>query len=494
LKYLLLLGLIAVLASCGKPAKSEASPGTGMGATPGACRYATDNGCAAANRNGSFQNASLLTSAQRNGQNSLLPRHPMTFNIPGVDYPIGPDKTLTPQDPRAISDRVCKYQATGGPIPWVYCAGTGIIHETLNNIDFCGRKIGKTPVMLYVGGVGGGTQNPALGSTFTITNSYFCIPPAQNTMGWGGGIGANWNIIYKNNQCDGGTANSGSGFCLNDDVDAVGTSVVVEYNVFTNQGVSRVAGGLNYATWTFRYNFVQGLNDLATTSHGELMLRNCGGGARSPCRPSDDYEGNFIVWNPPPASGLNNATVFPGDGSSDAVSLSSFTMKDNIIVTNRSAFGNVINQALFNARLATLGTVTITGNWVDATGADDCSVNGVKAGGNTVTASSSGNTLTVTGLSGSFGNNPIEPGWLILHSGFTTAAITAYGKGGGNLGTYIFGGSPQTVGSDSLWTLVPGYTGTPTLAPNWNLAGSGAPVAMGLNGPQFTATHCSPGY
>jgi hypothetical protein len=176
---------LSMAAAWPQSAQARLHGGIANGAPAGTCLYPTDNGCAAANQNGSFKNTSLLTSAQQSGQTSRLPSHPMTFNIPGVDYPIGPDKTLTPQDPRTISDGVCAYAATGGPMPWVYCAGTGTINETLNNYDFCGSKIGKTQVLLYAGGVGGVSQNPTLGSTFTVTNSYFCVPPWAKYDGLG---------------------------------------------------------------------------------------------------------------------------------------------------------------------------------------------------------------------------------------------------------------------------------------------------------------------
>jgi hypothetical protein len=477
--------------------EGEVLEASGSDATPKACPYPTDNGCAAANKHGSFQNPSLLISAQQSGQTSLLPKHPMTFNIPAVDYPVGPDKTLSPRDPRTINDGVCVYNGTGANTPpndFVGCTASGVVTETLNNYDFCGTKIGKAILRLYAGGT------PSIGSRLILTNNYFCLFPSTGiysrldnySLAWGGGNGRNWSIIYRNNQCDGSAADANSGFCIRDDADAAGTSIDIRYNAFTNQGVGRISGGFTNMTYTQKYNFIQGLNDLATTNHGELMLRNCTG-ARHNCTSFDNYEGNFIIWNRPHSPGLNNATIFPGDGSSDGVTLTSMTFLNNIIVTNKNGSTTVIDDALFNARLATMGTVTMSGNWVDATGANNCSISGVKSGGSTVTASASGNTLNVTDLSSSFNNFPIEPGWLILHSGFTTASITARGTGVGKTGTYTFGGSPQTLGSDSNWTLVPGYIGTPDLSNNWNLndpSHTGMPRAMNISGPQMTEATC----
>jgi len=454
--------------------------------TSASCPYATDNGCAAANPNGSFQNAGLLTSATQSGQNSLLYLHPMTFNIPAVDYPIGPDKTLTPQDPRNITTG-----NSGGACAWdgteVGCSGSGVLTGVLNNYDFCGSKIGKAAVSVYAGGT------PSAGSSLTITNSYFCLQASGGgQLSWGGGGGNNWSFVYKNNQCDGTSATSSSDYCLRDDVDAVGTSVDVEYSAFTNQNVPRVSTGLTNATWKFRYNFVQGLNDISTAIHGEIMLRNCTG-ARANCTSTEDDTGNFIVWNRIAVHSQNNATFFPSDGASDGLTLGFVNFVNNVVVTNLAADGIAsVGNGLFGQRASTLGNVTITGNWLDASGSGDCGISGAVSGGNTVGAQQTGTVLNVTSLSGSFGNNPIEPGWQAFHSAYTTSSITSFGTASGNTGTYNMSGSSQSAGPDSNWTLVPGFT-SQTLTGNMLLndpSHTGSPTAIGYTGPQMAATNC----
>ncbi len=496
-KNLVRLGLIAVLASCGTSAKSEVRPAPATGAAPGGCPYATDNGCAAANHNGSFQNTSLLTSAQQSGQTSLLPKHPMTFNIPGVDYPIGPDKTLTPQDPRTIKKTAstpCAYTGTGSSAPpndYVGCFGAGTFpNAILNNYDFSGTKIGKAPLGLYI------NSDAGTGSKITITNSYFSIPSGDSkAIGWGQPDGGNWSIVFKNNQCDGSRVTPSSQFCFGNDIDTPGTTFDAEYNAFTNQGVGRVGGGFRYMATTWRYNFIQGLNDILTNNHGEVELRTCSHGG---CKSSEDYEGNFIVWNSTARGSNNNATFFPSTGDSNGLILTSTKFVNNVIVTNTAGSpatptsGHQIGQVLFGMRASSLGDVTITGNWMDATGATGCGVNGVTSGGDSVTASTSGNTLTITETSSSFNNNPIEPGWKIFHSGFVAATITAFGTGRGHLGTYTFDGAPQTLGSDGAWTVVPGFTSA-TLTGNYNLADpshTGTPTPVGFRGPTMRETTC----
>ena len=460
------------------------------------CPYGTgtgDNGCSGANQNGSYQDTNLINSAQQTGQNSLLPLHAVTangivpFNMPGQDYPVGYDKTLTLKDPRTIiNDGVCQWAAT-----FLDCSsiGSGVVNEVLDGYDFSGTTIGKGAV-----GIWAPNSHVSAGSTLTITNSKFSLIPATGTAEVS--VGGNFsNFVFKYNQCDGASADSASGFCF-DSAATVTGSWDIEYNAFTNQGVGRVAGGLTNASWTFKYNFVQGLNDLNTSNHGEIMLRNCSGG-RANCTAFDDYEGNFIIWDPVAFTGGNgdNATVFPGDGASDGVTLTSFTYNQNVVVTNTSISGGLQpDQAMFNSRLAIMGTVNMNKNWTDAHGSNGCSISGVKSGGDTVTAQASGGVVTITGLSGSFGNNPIETKWQFWRGGVLWGTITSMGTSVGNTGT-VNVDNAATVPSDSSWTLVPGFTSL-TANDNFNLndpSHTGVAAAMNISGPQFVAGTCTTG-
>jgi len=433
----------------------------------------TNNGCSGANQNGSFQNANLVNTAQQGGQNSVLPQHAVVsngvvpFNMPAVDYPVGYDKTLTLKDPRTINDGVCQWAST-----FLDCSSTGggVVNEVLNGYDFSGTTIGQAAVGIYAP-----NNHVSSGSTLTITNSKLALLPSAGVLEVGGNFN---NVVFKNNVCDGASANSGSDFCLPSASTGSGTWDI-EYNAFTNQGVGRIAGGQQNIIFIAKYNFIQGLNDLATSNHGELMLRNCTG-SRQNCTGSDDYEGNFIIWNPPSTSGLNNATIFPGDGGSDGVALSSVTFNNNVTVTNINGSTTVIDQAMFNARLSTMGVVTMNNNWTDASGANGCSISGVKSGGNSVTAQQSGTVITITGLSSSFNNSPIEKGWQFWRSGVVVATILSMGTSTGQTGTVNVDTS-ATIGSDSNWTLVPGYTSF-AASGNYLLndpSHTGSPTAMG---------------
>lgn len=496
LKYLPFVLIFAVFAALfAAPANAWLPHGT-----PGTCQQATDNGCALANKNASYQpGASLLTSSAQSGQVTLLPSRgagQLTYNIPAVDYPVGPDKTLTPQDPRNITwsaTTPCSYIGTGGNAPpndYVGCYTSGTYPTAvLDNYDFTGAKIGKTPLNLFL------NTDALAGSVITLTNDYFYVP-AINTMTIG--FGANWSVVFKNSQCDGTNATTSSQHCFESTGDNAGTSLNIDYSAFTNMNVARVIGGLRNTTSAVKHSFIQGLNDLLNDgNHGEVELRTC---SQNNCTSAVDYESNFIIWNARPnsSSTQTNATFFPSTGASNEIRFTSMTIKNNVVVTNTQGIpptptsSHIMGQALFGQRAASLGVVNITGNWVDASGATGCGVSGAVSGGNSITASTSGNTLTITGLSASFNNFPIDIGWQIFHSGFTTANITAFGTGSGNTGTYTFDGPPQALGSDSSWTVVPGFTSA-DLTNNWNLADPshvGTPTAIGFNGPTMRETTC----
>src|SRR6185312_13474005 len=128
LKALLLGGSVLALIAAIQPAEARLHHGgIGTGAAI-SCPYGTgsgDNGCAYAaanNPNGSFYNPNLINTAQQSGQNSLLPLHSVVangivpYNMPGVDYHIGVDTSVTQKDPRTVtlanSQGVCQWATT----------------------------------------------------------------------------------------------------------------------------------------------------------------------------------------------------------------------------------------------------------------------------------------------------------------------------------------------------------------------------------------------
>lgn len=492
--------------------------GVGTGASSG-CLYGTgsgDNGCQLANVNGSFQSGNLLTVGQQSQQISLFPQHSnpanniVPFNIPGIDYPIGPDKTLTPQDPRTISDGTCTYSATGGPAGsdgWVPCSGSGLKAEVLNNYDFSGAKIGKNPVFLYFGG------SPSTGSTALVSNSYLATFASAEAVGYEFA----WNMTFKNNQYDGTNASVSSGSTpIEDDGSFFGTSLDAEYNVFININSVRAYGGTNSGNaQTWKYNYFRGLNDLNTTSHGEVSLISCGGGGGTNCanKTIDHFTavGNFIINNSltdaycSGGGGMggctNSAQWFNSAGATHGIRYANVTISNNVHITNTTgapgggpatpSTSHMWGEALFAMGWANLGVVIGNDNWVGATGSTFCTVNGPANGSESITASQSGTVINITGTSSSYANDPIEPGWQFWRGGIVVATITSMGTSIGNTGTVNVDTS-ATIGSDSNWTLVPGFT-SESFARNYSLddpSNTGIATALNISGPTMKPTNC----
>lgn len=485
----------ASVAALALSSPAEARPHGGIAVAGGGgitCLYGTgtgDNGCSGANQNGSFQSAGLLTVGQQSGQISLFPLHSnpanniVPFNIPGIDYPIAYDKTLTLKDPRTISDGVCAWNVPGN---YVACTGSGTVNEVINGYDFCGTTIGKSAVLLYVGG--GGVN---IGSTFTATNNNFCDLGSGTPFG----ITGNYSYIIKYNQFDGTGATLSSDSPVRDDGQAFGTNVDFEYNAFTNINTVRAFGGGSNsgATQTWKYNYARGLNDLNTTSHGEMSLLSCGSGTNPNCanKTLDHFTaiGNFVISNSLTdaycsggggAGGcINSATWFLSNGAPHGVYVTTTTFTNNVAITNTSGApgggpatpttSHMWGVGLMSGIFPT-DSLTYTGNWADGTGSTACSTNG-PSNSDQGTASTSGNTITITALSSGYNGSPIDKGWLLRNvaAGFTDAKITAYGTGTGKLGTYTFDGPPQTIGSTSGWTILP-YIGSLTASNNKSIA------------------------
>lgn len=496
------------------------------GSAAATCPYGTgsgDNGCAAANQNGSFQDTSLLTAAQQSSQISLFPLHAtvanniVPFNIPGIDYPIGPDKTLTPRDPRTISDGICTYHNNGGSplVELVLCDGSGVVTETLNNYDFGGKIIGQGPVELYFDSKPLGAS---AGSTITVTNSYFNPPAGTGSrFGFGYAVGyqGNWNIVFKNNQCDGADMDLNSDECFRDDGETFGTTIDIEYSVFTHVNKERVMGnGANSGiAQTWKYNYIRGLNDLNTTSHGEVSLLSCGGGSPTNClnKTLDHHTiiGNFVISNSLTdaycvsgggAGGCNNsATWFLSNGQAHGIYVTTTTFQNNVQITNNTGAPGggpatpttpyMWGYSGFSGVWPT-DSLTVTNNWIDGTGSTGgCFTNGPSNALSSTTASTSGNTINITAFGGNYSNNPIDIGWVIKHSGFTDAKITAFVSGAGGAGTYTFSGPAQTLGSDSAWTIVPNI-GSLTASGNKSLAdptNTGIAASIDPSGPTLIA-------
>jgi len=158
-----------------------------------------------------------------------------------------------------------------------------------------------------------------------------------------------------------------------------------------------------------------------------------------------------------PAAEIANSTTAPFylSGTPGGYNFfTSSTVDHNVVVTNLA--GGLVGQHTTSAALGYIGwgmfgTVTITNNYVDPTGAIFCSLNDGGSAG--VSGSISGNTLTVNsvGIGAIYAGAIFEP----VVNVQATAVIQPYGTtdpntgrpstGTGGAGTYVLNGGPQAV-------------------------------------------------
>jgi len=431
---------MAIVAFCANDVQGEARRGAETGAaTAAACPYAIDNGCAGANQNSNLKDPTLLASSIQSGQ-SWTSKHPMNFNVPGVDYPVGYDKTVKLKDPQTDATLLanCPYRAG------VFLCNSGST-PPINGFDFTGAiSAYGHPFSLQFG--------PNTIGTCQVTNSKFLVD-STNTASPVWFKNGTCNRIFKYNQCSGSGASGSATSCIQDDSRSPSNNSDYEYNAFPNQGFPRIITSVGSAgaglTRTFKYNYVYGLGQKDDPNHGEIDLyggqcRGCGYTVKSV-----EWTGNFIVWAKATLS-VNNATFFAGTGDQNNYRTLATTINSNIIVANRDPSGAAtIGRVVVDGEWASLGAVTYNNNYVDPTGAFFCAVNGLVVQ-NTV-ATVNGNTATVT--SGTL--RGVEIGYNINGPGMLQATITNVSGGGGAGTVYTFDGSPQNRGSIAV-TLTPG--------------------------------------
>jgi hypothetical protein len=464
---ILLFCLSVVNAKAGAP-KDGAS-----GSVVSSCPYPVDGGCGGANQNSNFKDASLFAKARQSGQR-WTSEHPMNFNVPGQDYPVGYDKTLTLKDPQTAKlPPQCSFDAAKSR---VLCNSSGDI--TINGFDFTGAisAIGH-PISLQFG--------PNTTGTCTVTNNKFSVDvPTGDLATWF--MNGTCGRVYKFNECRGtGAAGMLSG-CIEDDSLWTSNTLDVEYNAFPSQSGARLiiasgAGG-NGATWKFDYNYVQGLGQAPGGPHGEVDLyggqcRGCGYTIRS-----KTWNNNFIVWDKA-ATSQNNATFFAGTGDLNNYKTLATNINSNVIVTNRNRTSvgrgtQSVGHALVDGQWANLGVVTANNNYLDPTGAAECSRNGLAVQNDV--AFVTGNTATI-----SKGSVNAEVGHFINGPGMRQAIVTAVsGAMPGQVVT--FDGPPQSLGSINV-SFVPGMKSLASSG-NKNLTDG---TSVDLSYPLFTPRACN---
>jgi hypothetical protein len=442
------------------------------GSASGTCLQAVDNGCAGANQNSNY--TTTLASSRQSGQ-TWTSSHPMNFNVPAVDYPVGYDTTLTLKDPQTDAYVLSECTYTNATGTFLCNNGDG---PTFNGYDWTGAISAYGHAFSLQFG-------PNESGTCTVTNSKFLQDGTNsNSALW---IKNNTcNRVVKYNQFLGGGIALTTQCCsaIQDDSRDASNSSDYEYNAFPNQSWNRIitsvgSGGAGL-TRTIKYNYISGLGNKNDGNHSETDLY----GGQSPggvgyTVNSVEWSSNYIVWPSNILVTASNTTFFAGTGDLNNYKSLATVMNSNVIVCNSAASGGAPGHCLVDGQWANLGAVTANNNYIDPWGSSYCASNGLDNQNGVATVS--GNTATFTG-----GSVYSEAGYFISGPGLTQRNVTA-ASGPQFTQTVTFDGAAVgSLGSISV-IVVPGMASL-TSSGNKNLTDGSS---VDLTYPYFTPAVCN---
>jgi hypothetical protein len=406
------------------------------------------DGCTSSPASGSFQIPTSFSSyAEQSGQ-TWVNSHPWPWNAPGVDYPVGYSMGVQLGDPASVVlPAGCAYQASGGidGAPRVFCNrlpnGVGVASPTIQNLDFSLHGC----VILEFG--------QSVTGTITIQNNNFqsgsnCAVTSGYLIKLDGGSA---NLVLQYNQIDGNAQLYPAALAGDVQDNSPTGSLTVEYNAIINSP-QRPINSDTSGNIIDKYNFYGGwVLYSQVVEHGEAILEQPAAGVTVA---SVTHAFNTVLL---PAAEIANSTTAPFylTGTPGGYNyLTNSTVDHNVVVTNQPS--NVDGEYTTSAALAYIawgmfGTVTITNNYVDPSGAIFCTLNVGGAAG--IAGSISSNTLTVNsvGVGAIYAGAIFEPQVNVQ----ATAVIQPYGTtdantglpstGTGGAGTYVLNGGAQSV-------------------------------------------------
>lgn len=480
-KLVIVLGILPIATSpalaWGKHGGGTGGGGGGGGGGSTTCPKGTADsldGCSNANINASFSNASFFTNARQSGQGAYsgLP----SYNVAGVDYPVGWDTTKGYTDAPSISmPSGCSYQPTGNTngSPRIFCSGA--VSPTFRYVNFC---VAGAAVMVRLSGGSG---------TATFDNDKFCMDSGQdfdNNALIQFAVGTHYNIVFTNNECN-GTGAVNSVICIsNNSVGVAGggandVTFDFKYNYIHDIPTIPMSGKGSYACNTLAYNYIANMNTnfngTTHNTHGAFYALTQDANTPTRCH---KYFNN--TWLAPSTSPAGNGTVpfsiLSGGGGHNTFDL--VDVEDNDTIINKAAThgcsdGTDCNyQSAITEPLHTAGITTFTSknNHTDPTGTYGCFASAGDSSGNTgsVAANATNSTVTIT----------------VLHSGAIYEGA-AFGKGPGAGDLQSFTGSI----SGTTLTVTSGSITLATGAPLWGLSFDPATrVTVGGTGTSFTIT------
>ncbi|MCU1526653.1 MAG: hypothetical protein JWP75_416, partial [Frondihabitans sp.] len=220
LRNLLLFLALALAASAHAPPAQAFFP-RGVATTPG-CAFGSSlgDGCPAANQNANFKTtwSAFLASAAQSGQ-SYVTTHvsgsstPLNigWNLPGIDYPVGYDTTVTLHDPTVKATFTGVLAA--GVLTASAVTGTIVPGEFVESANNTGGVTGNTVITSQLTGTAGGagtyqtslTQNLAstsMVSSWLPAGCTFASPIVTCTMSYAGALDTTvQNLDFSANNC-----------------------------------------------------------------------------------------------------------------------------------------------------------------------------------------------------------------------------------------------------------------------------------------------------
>lgn len=321
------------------PAQAIILSGSVVTPSPPTCPYgsALDDGCAAAPTNGFFQDAAYFTTYS-------ITAHRPSWNVAGVDYPVGYPTNTVFKDPAV--DSLPSGFVYSADSKWIRCDATN--NGTLDGWDFSLHS----GIQVFMVGCSG----------WTITNSKFggsnykalSVGPVQLDA-------ASVGLDFEHNYLDGGCTTPGEATnqaTLVSTGAATGT-YTLKYNWFGNYCQQIVEA--NGSTWTVKYNFIDNGN-ISSGSHQNYMQWGSG---------TVDVAWDFNTTRQTTLGGAEGPQFyFNGVGT-----IHSPDVSNNTMVAIKSSGTNTMSNMIHGSAIGT-GTTTLTGtatagqNYMDFAGAN----------------------------------------------------------------------------------------------------------------------------
>ena len=366
---------------------------------PTSCPYATDGGFSGANTASLYQIANFYTYVTSTSAGNIgtgqtwTSSHPQTNCVPMDDYPIGPYTPIASMaDPATVnwSGTGCTYHPTGNTDggPQLSCALTAPLTISATNFGAVGGH-GATQIYKRTAAVGNDLHllNDHLmnddvaeyGNGGTIAGYLFRDDSFSDTYVEFSEVDGNNRASTVSNPSGDFKTDAGPNGCS-----AAGPNrhIIVRYT-YWHDSVNRPMNSCAFVQPDIKYSAFVGyaLAEGRTGIHGEIWQGAAGAGTSGTVT-AGDFDYNLVIdpnTAPPPAGVFS---VYLHTGQSNTLALVSFEeigntfiAECNLVAAVCGSPGGTASSMMLTLGYASIGTLTVTGNFVDAIGALNCLTN-----------------------------------------------------------------------------------------------------------------------